>query len=79
MVGGAAHRRRSSGERFGNPLTTVVVADILGSDAETVAPTGAAGRLTSSRARMWLGEAPISLMLETSLVHPHTIVSIADK
>jgi hypothetical protein len=25
---------------------------------------------------MWLGEAPISLMLETSLVHPHTIVSM---
>jgi hypothetical protein len=34
------------------------------------------GRLTSPRARMWLGEAPISLMLETSLVHPHTIVSM---
>ena len=25
---------------------------------------------------MWLGEAPISLMLETSLIHPHTIVSM---
>lgn len=37
---------------------------------------GAAGRLTSPRARMWLGEAPISLMLETSLIHPHTIVSM---
>ena len=36
---------------------------------------GAAGRLTAL-ARMWLGEAPISLMLETSLVHPHTIVSM---
>jgi hypothetical protein len=37
---------------------------------------GAAGCLTSPRARMWLGEAPISLMLETSLIHPHTIVSM---
>jgi hypothetical protein len=37
---------------------------------------GAAGRLTSPRARMWLGEAPIGLMLETSLIHPHTIVSM---
>ena len=25
---------------------------------------------------MWLGEAQIGLMLETSLVHPHTIVSM---
>jgi LuxR family transcriptional regulator, maltose regulon positive regulatory protein len=25
---------------------------------------------------MWLGEAPIGLMLETSLIHPHTIVSM---
>ena len=25
---------------------------------------------------MWLGEAPIGLMLETSLNHPHTIVSM---
>jgi hypothetical protein len=37
---------------------------------------GAAGRLTSPRTRMWLGEAQIGLMLETSLVHPHTIVSM---
>jgi ATP/maltotriose-dependent transcriptional regulator MalT len=25
---------------------------------------------------MWLGEAPISPMLETSLIHPRTIVSM---
>src|SRR5580704_310196 len=37
---------------------------------------GAASRLTSPRARMWLGEAPISPMLETSLIHPRTIVSM---
>jgi hypothetical protein len=37
---------------------------------------GAAGRPTSPRTRMWLGEAQIGLMLETSLVHPHTIVSM---
>jgi hypothetical protein len=39
MVGGRGAPSTLLWERFGNPLTTVVVADILGSDAETVAPT----------------------------------------
>jgi len=40
MAGGSGAPSTLLWERFGNPLTTVVVAaDILGSDAETVAPT----------------------------------------
>jgi hypothetical protein len=47
-------------ERFGNPLTTVVVADILGSDAETVAADirvgGGKPRRSSLRLQLGLGD-----------------------
>jgi hypothetical protein len=71
-VGGGRPRRSSLRLQLGLGDQTFITERSFGS----MGFAGAAGCLTSPRARMWLGEAPISLMLETSLIHPHTIVSM---
>ena len=60
MAGGRGAPSTLLWERFGNPLTTVVVADILGSDAETVAADirvgGGKPRRSSLRLQLGLGD-----------------------
>jgi len=60
MAGGSGAPSTLLWERFGNPLTTVVVADILGSGAETVAADirvgGGRPRRSSLRLQLGLGD-----------------------